>query len=199
MKDFNELKQLWHVQAEKEEVVSYDAILNTIKQTKNRYTSRLLSHAIGIAVIVVITLYIFMTIPFYTWTTQLSMFIVTACLIYYLSVQIRDYRVFNKGEKLLFKPKEYIAYLTAFKQHRYRFNTQNYTVYTWCLTIALALYLIEISFYVSRLALILFIAGTIIWFLLCYFVLMKTYRKKESEKLEELINKLIDLKDQFRD
>ncbi|QNL48532.1 hypothetical protein H8S90_17295 [Olivibacter sp. SDN3] len=198
MKDFNELKQIWHVQKENEEV-SYDAILNTVKQTKNKYTGKLLIHVISIAIIAAITLYIFITIPFYTWTTQLSMLIVMLCLTYYMFTQIKDYRTIHKSEKLLYKPEEFIAYLTAYKQHRYKFNTRNYTIYTICLSIAFALYLVEMSFYVTPLLLALFIAATIAWFLICYFILMKTYIKTESEKLESLINKLETLKDQFTD
>jgi len=196
MKDFNELKQLWHVQQE-HDGVSYNTILNTVKQTKNKYTTKLLSHVISIGVITLITLYIFITVPFYTWTTQLSMFIVIVCLIYYMFIQIKDYRAINNSENLLDRPEEYISYLQLYKKHRYKLNTQNYTIYTICLSVALALYLVEMSFYVSKFALVIFILATITWFLLCYFVLMKVYIKKESEKLEELINKLKDLKNQF--
>ncbi|GAA4788058.1 hypothetical protein GCM10023231_15280 [Olivibacter ginsenosidimutans] len=196
MKDFNELKQLWHVQQE-HDGVSYNAIRNTIKQTKNKYTAKLLSHVISVAVIVLITFYIFITIPFYTWTTQLSMLIVLICLVYYMLIQIKDYRAIHNSENLLNKPEVYISYLQAYKKHRYKLNTQNYTVYTVCLSVAFALYLIEMSFYVSRMTLIIFVVATVIWFLICYFVLMKVYIRKESEKLQELINKLKDLKDQF--
>ncbi|WP_134088146.1 hypothetical protein [Olivibacter sp. XZL3] len=197
MKDFNELKQLWHVQQE-HEGVSYDAILTTVKQTKNKYTTKLLSHVISIAVIVLITLYIFISFRFHTWTTLLSMFIVITCLVYYMLIQVKDYRSINNSERLLNKPEAYIAYLQAYKQHRYRLNTRNYTIYTICLSIALGLYLIEMSFYVSTFALALFIVATVVWFLICYFVLMKVYIKKESERLEEMINKLKKLEDQFR-
>jgi heme/copper-type cytochrome/quinol oxidase subunit 4 len=196
MKDFNELKQLWHVQQENEGV-SYDAILSTIRHTKNKYTSKLLTHVISIIIIVLITLYIFITVPFYTWTTQLSMFIVIICLIYYMIVQIKDYQAINKSENLLNKPEEYISYLTAYKHHRYKLNTRNYKIYTICLSIAIGLYLIEMSFYVSAIALTIFVVATIAWFLICYFILMKIYIKKESDKLEELIGKLGNLKDQF--
>jgi len=198
MKDFNELKQLWHVQKE-HDGVSYNAVLNTVKQTKNKYTAKLLTHVISIAIIVLITLYIFVTVPFYTWTTQLSMFIVMVCLVYYMLIQIKDYRAINSSENLLNKPEEYISYLQTYKQHRYYLNTRNYTIYTFCLSVALALYLVEMSFYVSALALVLFVLATIAWFLICYFVLMKAYIKKESEKLEELIGKLKNLKNQFAD
>ncbi|MFC6100604.1 hypothetical protein [Olivibacter domesticus] len=196
MKDFNELKQLWHVQQENEGV-SYDAILSTIRHTKNKYTSKLLTHVISIIIIVLMTLYIFVTVPFYTWTTQLSMFIVIICLIYYMIVQIKDYQAINKSENLLNKPEEYISYLTIYKHHRYKLNTRNYKIYTICLSIAIGLYLIEMSFYVSAIALAIFAVATIAWFLICYFILMKVYIKKESEKLEELIGKLKNLKDQF--
>lgn len=198
MKDFNELKQLWHVQPENDGV-SYRTILQTIKQTKNKYTTKLLSHVVSIAIIILITSYIFITVPFYTWTTQLSMFIVLICLVYYLIIQVRDYRAINRSENLLDTPESYILYLQQYKQHRHHFNTQNYTIYTLCLSVALALYMIEMSFYVSRWVLIVFIVAAIAWFLLCYFILMKVYIRKESEKLEELIHKLKDLKSQFTD
>lgn len=198
MKDFNELKQLWHVQQENDGV-SYHAILHTVKQTKNKYTKKLLTHAISIAVIVLITLYIFVSVPFYTWTTQLSMLIVIVCLVYYMLIQIKDYRAINNSEHLLHKPEAYITYLQQYKQHRYKLNTRNYTIYTICLSIALGLYLIEMSFYVSTASLLIFVISTIVWFLICYFVLMKVYIKKETERLEELIGKLKGLKNQFSD
>jgi len=198
MKDFNELKQLWHVQPENDGV-SYHMILQTIKQTKNKYTAKLLSHVISIAIIVLITSYIFIRVPFYTWTTQLSMFIVLICLVYYMIIQIKDYLAINRSENLLHTPESYIRYLQQYKQHRHHFNTRNYTIYTICLSIALALYLVEMSFYVSRWVLVIFIVAAIAWFLLCYFILMKVYIRKESEKLEELIHKLKDLKSQFTD
>ena len=196
MKDFNELKQLWHVQ-QGDDGVSYNTILRSVKQEKSKYTSKLLTHVISIGCISLITLYLFITVPFYTWTTQLSMFIVVVCLMYYLAVQIRDYRAMRNSENLLSKPEEYISYLRAYKERRYRFNTRNYTIYTLCLSFALALYLIEMSFYLSITALVLFILATMVWFLVCYFTLMKLYIKKESEKLEQLIGKLKDLKQQF--
>lgn len=198
MKDFNELKQLWHVQQEYDGV-SYDAILNTVKQTKNKYTTKLLSHVISIAVVVLITFYIFISFRFHTWTTLLSMFIVITCLIYYMVIQIKDYRSIHNSERLLSEPSAYIAYLQTYKQHRYHLNTRNYSVYTICLSVALALYLIEMSFYVSAFALTVFVVAATIWFLICYFVLMKVYIKKESERLEELITKLKKLESQFKD
>jgi len=196
MKDFNELRQLWLVQGERDGV-GYEAILQNVRQSKNKYTARLLSHVLSIGIIVLITLYIFIRVPFYTWTTQLSMLIILVCLVYYLITQIRDYRNIHRSEQLLATPREYMEYLTAYKQHRYRFNTRNYTVYTLCISIALLLYLVEMSFYVSLITLICFMVGAISWFLVCYFVLMKMYIKKESERLEEWINRLGSLSEQF--
>ncbi len=196
MKDFEALKNIWHGQAELAKL-SYEDILKNIRSTRGRFANKLLFQVIALIISIAILLYVFFKSELKLGTSQLGIFIFIICMLYYLYVQIRDYRNINNSESLLEKPEEYIAYLKSYKHRRYILNTRIYRIYMVFIAIGLALGFIEIFFTMSVWQTILAIAFTIGWFILCYYVFMRLYIRKEESRINEMIGNLERLQVQF--
>ena len=195
MKDFEALKNIWHGQLAKPKL-SYEDILAGIKKSKNSFANKLLFETIGILAIIVFFTLIWINSPAMMWTTHLSLLIFLLCCCYYLFVQFRDYKSISNSEHLLKQPGEYINYLKHYQKKRYYLNTTKYSIYSVFIGIAIGLYFIEIYFTSPLLHTIAGITGTVIWFIICWY-LMRVYIHKEQERLDEIIDKLERLKKQL--
>ncbi len=197
MKDFEALKDIWHGQVELPKA-GYEDILKNIRKTRGRFANKLLFQLIAIAVSIAVLLFILSNSEFKLGTSQLGILIFIVCLAYYLYVQIRDYRNINHSSNLLEKPDEYITYLKSYKHHRYILNTRIYRIYMVFIAIGLALGFIEVFFTLSVWQTILAVVFTILWFLLCNYVFMRLYIRKEEARLNEMIQNLERLQHQFK-
>ena len=198
MKDFEALKNIWHNQVALPKV-SHEDVLKYIRKSKNGFANKLLIELIGMSAAMILIMYVWITSPFKMWTTHLGILIVIFCCLYYLYVQIRDYTLIKDESLLLNKPEEYIRYIKKYRQNRYILNTRKYKIYTFFLSIGLALYFIEISFLASIWITVAGIVFTVAWILFCYLFLMKNYIRKEESKLGEMIENLERLQKQFED
>ena len=197
MKDFEALKDIWHNQLALPKV-SHEDVLRKVRKTKTGFANKLLIELIGMCLAIAMLTYVWMSSPFKMWTTHLAMAIMISCCLYYLYVQIRDYNRIKDDSLLLNKPEEYIDYLKSYRSHRYVLNTSKYKVYTWFLSFGFLFYFIEIAFLASLWVTIAGIVFTAAWILFCYFVLMKRYIRKEEAKLEDMIQNLERLQQQFK-
>lgn len=198
MKDFEALKNIWHNQVALPKV-SHEDVLKQIRKNKNGFANKLLVELIGMSSAIGLLIFVWVTSPFKMWTTHLGMLILIVCCLYYLYVQIRDYNLIKDESLLLSKPEEYIEYLKKYKHDRYLLNTRKYRIYTFFLSIGLALYFIEIAFLASVWITVLAISFTVAWILFCYLILMKDYIRKEESKLGDMIENLGRLQKQFED
>jgi Flp pilus assembly protein TadB len=197
MKEFEALKNIWDRQPEHPQVDPED-ILKRVRKSKRSFSNKLLFETIGILVIIILLAIIWIKSPFFLWTTHLSMLIIMSCCFYYLFFQFRDYRSIKNRDPLLKQPEQYIEYLKTYKKRRYILNTRKYTIYSLFIGIAFLLYFIEVYFIATLWQTILGLILTIGWFIMCWF-LMRTYSKREEEKLGNMIENLERLKKQFED
>ncbi len=131
-------------------------------------------------------------------TTHLCLLILIVCCLYYVFIQISDYRSITNSESLLQQPEDYIQYLKRYRKRRYILNTRKYSVYSIFIGIAFGLYFIELYFIAPLWQIIGGVAFTAAWFVICW-RLMRTYIRREQEKLYEMIEKLERLQHQFND
>jgi hypothetical protein len=197
MKDFEALKNIWHNQVALPKV-SHEDVLRKVRKTKNGFANKLLIELIGMCLAIAMLTYVWISSPFRMWTTHLAMVIMICCCLYYLYVQIRDYNRIKDDSLLLNKPEEYIDYLKTYRSHRYNLNTSKYKIYTWFLSFGFLFYFIEIAFLASPWVTVIGIVLTALWILFCYFVLMKRYIRKEEARLEDMIQNLERLQQQFK-
>lgn len=195
MKDFEALKDIWHAQLAAPKL-SYEDIIKGIRKSKNGFANKLLIEIIGMLAAIVLFSLIWLNSPSMMWTTHLSLLIFLLCCFYYIFAQLRDYKSISNSEHLLKQPEEYIAYLKQYGKKRYLLNTTKYTVYSIFIGIAFGLYFIEIYFSSPLWLTIAGIVATVIWFIICWF-LMRIYIRKEQEKLDEMVGKLENLEKQF--
>lgn len=195
MKDFDALKNIWSGQSE-ETILNFDDLIRAIKKSKRSFGSKLMKETAGMAIL----LAFFSIIWYYgqsaLWTTHLAFLIIVSLSIYYLIIQVIDYKTISNSDLLLKKPHEYILHLKDYKQRRYIFNTRKYYFYSVFVGIALILYFIELYFYSPIWLILIGMVFTIGWFFLCWY-LMKIYIKREQDVLNEMINKLERLEKQF--
>ena len=197
MKDFDALRDIWHNQVALPKV-SHEDVLRKVRKTKNAFANKLLIELVGMCLAISMLLYVWISSPFRMWTTHLAMVIMISCCLYYLYIQIRDYIRIKDESLLLYKPEEYIDYLKSYRSDRYILNTRKYRIYTWFLSLGFLFYFIEIAFLASFWVTLIGAALTVGWILFCYFVLMKRYIRKEELKLEDMIQNLERLQQQFK-
>ena len=198
MKDFDALKDIWHGQATLSKVNS-DDILKRIRNTRQTFANKLLLQAAAALIAVaLLTITLFIS-NFRLGTTYLALMIFIVCCLFFVFIQVRHYRNLNNSETLLHTPAQYITWLKNYRQKRYILNTRTYRLYLLFISIGLALYLIEIFFYVSMLQTVLAIVFTVAWFILCYYVFMRRYIRKEETRLNTMITNLERLQGQFNE
>ena len=195
MKDFDALKDIWHSQLAAPRL-SYEDILKGIRKSKSSFANKLLVETIGMLLAIILFALIWVNSSSMMWTTHLSLLIFLVCCLYYLFVQIRDYRSISNSEHLLKEPEEYINYLKDYRRKRYALNTRKYTVYSIFIGIAFALYFVEIYFSSPLWHTVAGIIAIALWFIICWH-LMKTYIRREQEKLNGMIEELERLEKQF--
>lgn len=198
MRDFEALKDIWSNQVALPKV-SHEDVLKKVSKTKKAYANKLFLEvlAMGIAIVVLIALWIFL--PAKMWTTHLATAIMIGSCLYYLIYQIRDYSRINSNISLIDKPDEYISYLKTYKQSRYILNTKKYKGYALFLGIAFVLYFLEIAFTAPLWSTIVGVIATAAWFAFSYFILMRNYILKEESKIQYMIENLERLQKQFED
>lgn len=195
MKDFDALKELWHSQAAVSDI-SYEEIFSNIKNSKNSFSKKLLKETAAILAVLILFVSIWLKNEYMMWSTHLALCVFIICCLYYLFVQLNDYKSISNSEPLLKQPEEYINYLKSYRSKRYRFNTNNYKIYSAFIGLAFSLYFIEVYFVSPLWQTLAGVTGIIIWFIICWY-LMKVYTRKEQEKLTEMINALERLERQF--
>lgn len=195
MKDFNALKDLWKGQMD-EPKMNYEDILKDVRKSNRSLLNKILLETLVMLAGILLFIWIWLNFSFLLWTTHVSLTILIGCCLYYVTVEFLDYKSLSRSEHVLQKPDEYILYLKEYSSNRHRFNTRNYFIYSIFIGLAICLYSIEV-YYVSPLwQTILSAVFTIGWFLICW-KLMIVYRKREQERLDDMINNLEKLKDQF--
>lgn len=195
MKDFEEIKQLWQIQPS--EPVNVEDVFKRINEQKRGYVNRILLQTIAVAIALLFVFTVWLTATFSTWTSHLAMIIVICSLIYYFRVQLIDFYKINKTAFLFKKPDEYLNYLRDYKKSRFKLNTATYQVYVILIAIALVLFSIEMFYILSLWQLLLYVVLSTGWLFLCQFVFMKYHNKREEQKLEEIIQTLERLSQQF--
>lgn len=195
MKDFDALKDLWNGQ-ENGPKIGHEEVLRDVRRSRSSIAGRLLTEALAMLAGVLIFGWIWLESSFLLWTTHLSIAILIGCCIYYLSVQLIDYRHFSSGSHMLQKPDSYITYLQKYQYERYIFNTRNYKIYSFFIGLAMALFAIELYYISPVWQSVLGITFTAAWFIMCW-RLMINYRKREQERLKEMIAKLENIRKQF--
>lgn len=198
MKDFDALKDIWSNQVELSKT-NPDEILKKVRQSKRRLSGKLLFELITMLVAVLALIYTWVAIDFRMWTSHAALAIFIVCCAYVVFAQLKDYRRLMDNSLLLDKPREYIDYLKSYKRHRYILNTKKYRMYSLFFIAGFAFFFIEIFFVAQLWVTVLGIGFTTAWFLFCYFILMKSYIRREENRLNEMIENLERLQEQFRD
>jgi len=196
MKGFDEIQQLWQGQ-KPEPNVSFDTILTRLKRNRTALMAKLFWQSVAVGIATLTALWIGIVVDFSTWTTYLALAITVGCIAYYFVNQLNDYKDISRSSHLLSKPQDYIDYLRMFQQKRNRFNTRNYVIYEICIAAAFALYGIEMYFILPLLTFVGIFIFVIFWFLICHFVFMKQYINSENMRIEEMIDNLERIKNQF--
>lgn len=198
MKDFEALKDLWSNQVERTKF-SPDDIIKRVRKSKGQFANRLLVEVIGMGAAILLLAYAWIAIDFKMWTSHMAILIFMACCFYVVFAQYRDYRRMMDETLLAGKPGEYIEYLKSYKKGRYILNTRKYKIYTLFFSAGFAFFFVEMFFVASLWLTLLGVLFTVAWFLICYFVFMNSYIRKEEARLNEMIGNLERLQKQFRD
>lgn len=197
MKNFETIKELWKVQ--KETPINYDSIMKSVTSDQNKYAQKLIVQTICVSAVLAIILNIWILKPFFTWTTHLSMLVLCFCLVYFMVIQLCDYKKVRQFNQHLLKPQDFIEYLKQYKKGSYLLNRRNYKIYTFGIGFAFLLILFEMYFILPFWVLLLFTIITMGWFIWSYLFIMKEYIQTENERIESMISQLERIKNQLKE
>ncbi|MDA9554906.1 hypothetical protein N9R54_01600 [Pelobium sp.] len=198
MKDFDSLVGIWNEQKTTPNI-DYKEVINHYKATRSKLSFKFLLEILAMLCAFTMVIYIGFATAFDFWTSYIGLALVAFCCIYFIVMQIINVRSIANSNTLFDKPQDHIQFLKSFKKSRYIQNTRNYKIYTFVLSLGLGLYFIEF-FYKLNLALMMTVVGaTLLWFIVCYFYLMKIYIKKEEKRFNEMLSDLERLDQQFKD
>lgn len=195
MKDFEELKALWKVQEQQEP--SSAKVLKQIRQDSRYYTKKILVQMFSVALGILLLLLIGLFFHFHTWTTYIALFILSACLLYYVVIQIKDYRILQKPVAVSLRPSEFIDYLKKYNKKSQLLSRQNYRFYLIGIGVSFLLLLIELSFVLPWWLVGLIFIGTAVWLYVAWAYILKQYIQGRHAYFEDLIRRLTEIKKQF--
>ena len=196
MKDFDALKDIWSNQVGLPKISPED-ILKRTRRTKKQFANRLLFEVLTMVAAIILLSATLYTMDFKMWTSHMAILIFIGCCFYVMFAQLRAYRKIQDTSLLMSKPREYIEYLKSYKKERYVLNTRKYRIYSLFFIVGLMFFFIEIFFIAPTLLTILGVTFTAVWLFICYKVFMKTYIRKEEGRLNEMIENLHRLQQQF--
>lgn len=195
MKDFDALKNIWHGQAATPKLTCSETI-NVVRKSQSAMAGKLLTETVIMLGIIIFLILVWINQPFIMWTSHLSLVVLIVCCLYYLVVQLLDYRNIILDDSHTKEPSAYIEYLNQYKRKRYTLNTRHYAVYSIFIGIALALYFVEVYYVAPLWQTLTGLGFTIGWFLFCAY-LMRIYIRNEQAKLNGMIQHLESLRKQF--
>lgn len=199
MQDFDALKKLWQEEPENARQISTPAELSSTSQRNRKWLKNTqLIGAIGqIIVGVFITWMIFFgNFGFKFWYTYLSMGLVVLLCLIQAAFMFYTYGKINAIDDSV-SPAEHLRQWEAYYAIRQKQLTFQGPVFTILLSIILGIYYIEIlsgrPFWPSLIIVIL----TIAWILFAYFYLGRKSIKKETGRLQSIIDELKQVEEQF--
>lgn len=196
MKDFEAIKALWKVQ--NQVPFDYNEIIKALAKRQAKHNRKLLIQTLGVTVLLVVILFIWIIKPFSTWTTHLSMLLLSASLVYFWVLQIKQFRKATRFSKHLLTPEQFISQLKKDKKKNFKLYKHNYTVFTIGIGLAFFFILFELYFILPFWLLLLFSIFAGLWFAFSYYFLLKAYLTLENQRLKDLIEELERIHEQLK-
>lgn len=198
MKDFDSLVGIWNEQ-KTAPAVDYKEIISKYKDSRNKFNRRFLAETLVMFGLFIFIGFVFFKADFQFWTSNLGLIIIETCCIYFITMQIINMKNIASSNTLFDKPQDHILFIKKFKKSRYIQHTRNYKFYTIALGTGFSLYFIEFFYRVNIITMLISVAATIAWVLVCYFYFMKAYIRKEEKRFAEILSDLERLNEQFKD
>lgn len=195
MKDFEALKALWKVQ--KAPTESSEEMLRQIRQDSRYFAQKILVQTLSVTLGLMVLLAIGLFFHFHTWTTYIALFVLSACLLYYILIQIREYKILQRPVAMSLTPNQFIQYLKTYNQRNKIQNRRNYRLYLLGIICSFMLLLVELYFVLPLWIIALFFAGTVLWLYVAWKYILKEYILRRQTYFEQLIQKLSKLQQQF--
>ena len=198
MKDFDSLVGIWNDQ-KTAPIVNHKEVISKYKDNRSSFSIKFLTETFVMFAVFILIAFVFFNTDFQFWTSYLGLIIIEACCVYFIVVQIINIRNIATSNTLFDKPQDHIQFIQKFKKSRYIQHTRNYKFYTIALGTGFSLYFIEFFYRLNVVIMLISVAATIAWALVCYFYFMKIYIKKEEKRFAEMLADLERLNEQFRD
>ncbi|TAF47110.1 MAG: hypothetical protein EAZ51_07070 [Sphingobacteriales bacterium] len=195
MKNFDSLVDIWQAQNSKPDI-DYKTVITQVNKSKNKLILKLFWGLIAMAIALVTILFLWLKTPFSYTTTHISLLVFVICCVYYMVLQIKNLTLLSKNN-LTETPKFYIEKIQKFKQLRYKENTRNYFFYTLAIGVGFILYFIEFFSQVNAWVIAVSLMFIILWFLGSYMYILKIYRKREEKAINQMLQDLERIKNQF--
>ncbi len=197
MKNFEELSSLW-IEQPKAAQVPADTLLKQVKKGTSALNQKLVWSIGMMAATFTMMIILFLFFLFNSWLTYAGILIVMSTILVYGLMMYRDYKLIAAHDPTT-EVNVYLEKLKIYQTSRTRVNGIMLYVYTILLTLGLSLFMIEILKSVSLILEITVYTVFIGWILLVSFYWKKQIVKTEQRKINEIINRLERLKNQFQD
>lgn len=195
MKDFEQLKSVWHNQSE-DDPVPVDVVLKQVKKEMGTMSRKLFWNIVAMAAAVISMFVVLFFFVFQRWATYLGIIILLMTMLIYFLIMLRDYRHIYRWNPML-NTSRFLQHIKGFQEKRANFYGWVFYLYLLLLSTGLLLFFIEILQSASLYFKIFTYSLTLTWFLICTFYLKQLIFKNEQEKINLIIERLERLQHQF--
>jgi hypothetical protein len=195
MKDFDHLLSVWQAQP-KPDKLEVDHVLKQVKKGIGGLSRKLMWNIFSFVIATAGVFIVLLFFAFEYWTTYAGGFIVLLSMIVYTYFLVGDYRLLNKHDATM-APGDYLQSLQEYQRNRARMYGWMYYIYLLSLSVGLSLYLFEVLSSLSPKAKLIAYSLNVAWLLFTTFYLKDRIFKREQEKLNLMIDRLVRLQNQF--
>lgn len=185
MKDFNDLKNIWH-QQNITVSMNPEELIHKAKKNKKEFNSKIAFQLGTLCLSMLVVAWVAITIPFEQMTTYLGI-----GLLFTSVAGFSGFRMFQMFQlqkiDLTLQPEWVLPELEKVLSLQKFISTKLMTGYILLLNVAMGLYFIEVMSPMSTQLKIICLSVYIAWMLFAYFYLGKKQKLKEQQRLEEII------------
>jgi type IV secretory pathway TrbD component len=194
MKDFDHLMSVWQEQPKKDQL-SVDDVLKQVNKGMSGLSNKLFWGIIIMVSSFVGLLAVMLFFVFTSWITYIGITILLITLLLYSMVMLRDYRLISKQD--ITDPIQYLQSLKDYQKNRAELYGWLFYLYVILLSSGLVLYFYEVLQNATTTFKVIIYSASGLWFLFCTFYLKDRFVKNEQKKINDMIERLARLQNQF--
>lgn len=196
MKDFDELKNIWQ-QQKVTLATNPEELIAKAKKSKRDFNAKITIQLVTLLLSMIVVGYVGITIPFEQKTTYAGIVLILITVFGFSAVRIYQMLQLQKID-LTQTPEHTLPKLETAVRLQKMVSTKLMTAYMLLLNLAMGLYFIEVMHPMSTSLKAICLTVYIAWMLIAYFYLGKKQKIREEQRLQDIINTIKQVQNDFQ-